>query len=70
MIHPKRLKLKNFFLLSFPNDDFIAETIEESAEEQLAGFRSGIAMINMIGYVWDDGLRICYSNYSDDVSKW
>ena len=26
------------------------ETIEESSEEQLAGFRSGIAMINMIGY--------------------
>ena len=42
--------VKNFFLASFPNDDFLAETIEESAEEQLAGFRSGIAMINMIGY--------------------
>lgn len=42
--------VKNFFLTAFPNDDFIAETIEESAEEQLAGFRSGIAMINMIGY--------------------
>ncbi|MCV0412482.1 ABC transporter permease [Nitrosarchaeum sp.] len=42
--------VKNFFLAAFPNDDFIAETIEESAEEQLAGFRSGIAMINMIGY--------------------
>ena len=28
----------------------MAETIEESAEQQLAGFRSGIAMINMIGY--------------------
>jgi len=46
----KALEVKNFFLTSFPNDDFIAETIEESAEEQLAGFRSGIAMINMIGY--------------------
>lgn len=46
----KALEVKNFFLQSFPNDDFIAETIEEAAEEQLAGFRSGIAMINMIGY--------------------
>ena len=46
----KAIEVKNFFLASFPNDDFIAETIEESAEEQLAGFRSGIAMINMIGY--------------------
>ena len=42
--------VRDHFLASFPNDDFIAETIEESAEEQLAGFRSGIAMINMIGY--------------------
>ncbi len=46
----KASDVKNFFLTAFPNDDFIAETIEESAEEQLAGFRSGIAMINMIGY--------------------
>jgi lipoprotein-releasing system permease protein len=46
----KAFEVKEFFLLSFPNDDFLAETIEESAEEQLAGFRSGIAMINMIGY--------------------
>jgi lipoprotein-releasing system permease protein len=46
----KALEVKEFFLRSFPNDDFIAETIEESAEQQLAGFRSGIAMINMIGY--------------------
>lgn len=46
----KALEVKEFFLRAFPNDDFIAETIEESAEEQLAGFRSGIAMINMIGY--------------------
>lgn len=48
---PKRaLAVKEFFLQSFPNDDFIAETIEESAEDALRGFRSGIAMINMIGY--------------------
>ena len=46
----KALEIKNLFLNSFPNQDFIAETIEEAAEEQLAGFRSGIAMINMIGY--------------------
>lgn len=46
----KATDVKNFFLTSFPNDGFVAETIEESAEQQLAGFRSGIAMINMIGY--------------------
>ena len=46
----KAFEVKEFFLAAFPNDDFVAETIEESAEEQLAGFRSGIAMINMIGY--------------------
>lgn len=43
-------EVKAFFLTTFPNDDFKAETIEESAEEALSGFRSGIAMINMIGY--------------------
>lgn len=42
--------VRDLFLRSFPNDDFIAETIEEASEEQLEGFRSGIAMINMIGY--------------------
>ena len=42
--------VRDLFLQSFPNDDFKAETIEESAEQSLAGFRSGIAMINMIGY--------------------
>ena len=42
--------VKEFFLRSFPNDDFIAETVEEASEEQLQGFRSGIAMINLIGY--------------------
>ena len=46
----KASDVKNFFLRSFPNDDYLAETIEESAEQQLSGFRSGIAMINMIGY--------------------
>ena len=41
--------VRDLFLAAFPNDDFRAETIEEAAESQLAGFRSGIAMINMIG---------------------
>ena len=44
------INVRDHFLRSFPNDDFIAETIEEASEEQLQGFRSGIAMINMIGY--------------------
>ncbi len=46
----KASDVKDLFLRSFPNDDFKAETIEESAEQTLSGFRSGIAMINMIGY--------------------
>lgn len=46
----KALEVKEFFLRSFTNDDFIAETTEEASEAQLEGFRSGIAMINMIGY--------------------
>ncbi len=41
--------VRDLFLASFSADDFKAETIEEAAESQLAGFRSGIAMINMIG---------------------
>ena len=48
--HSKALEVKEFFLRSFPNEDFIAETTEEASEAQLEGFRSGIAMINMIGY--------------------
>ena len=46
----KSEEVRDFFLASFPNDDFKAETLEEVAEERLAGFRSGIAMITMIGY--------------------
>jgi lipoprotein-releasing system permease protein len=46
----KSEELKNLFMQTFPNEDFKAETLEEVAEQQLAGFRSGIAMINMIGY--------------------
>jgi len=43
-------QIKNQFLQAFPNDSLKAETIEESAESTLSGFRSGIAMINLIGY--------------------
>ena len=46
----KSAELRDLFLRTFPNQDFKAETLEEVAEAQLAGFRSGIAMINMIGY--------------------
>ncbi|MGI0081955.1 MAG: ABC transporter permease, partial [Nitrosopumilaceae archaeon] len=46
----KAVEIKDLFLQSFPSDDFKAETIEESAEAQLRGFRSGIALINLIGY--------------------
>jgi len=43
-------QIKNQFLRAFPNDNLRAETIEESAESTLSGFKSGIAMINLIGY--------------------
>lgn len=43
-------EVRDLFLLAFPNDDFVAETVEEASEAQLAGFRSGIALINLIGY--------------------
>jgi len=46
----KAEEIRDFFLRSFPSDDFKAETIEESAETTLSGFRSGIALINLIGY--------------------
>ena len=46
----KAEEVRDLFLASFPHEDFVAETLEEAAEQQLAGFRSGIAMINMIGY--------------------
>ncbi len=48
--HSTATEVKEFFLRSFPNDDFIAETTEEASEAQLQGFRSGIAMINLVGY--------------------
>ncbi len=44
--------IKQLFLSAFPSsaDKFKAQTIDEAAEVQLAGFRSGIALINLVGY--------------------
>ncbi|MDE1726005.1 MAG: ABC transporter permease [Thaumarchaeota archaeon] len=44
--------VKQLFLSAFPSNDdkFKAQTIEESAETTLSGFRSGIALINLVGY--------------------
>lgn len=44
--------VKQLFLSAFPSnhDKFKAQTIDESAETTLRGFRSGIAMINLVGY--------------------
>lgn len=44
--------VKDLFLAAFPSnaDKFKAQTIEESAEQTLSGFRSGIALINLVGY--------------------
>ena len=44
--------VKELFLSAFPSnaDKFKVETIEESAETTLRGFRSGIALINLVGY--------------------
>ena len=45
-------QVKDLFLSSFPSnaDKFKAQTIEEAAELTLSGFRSGIALINLVGY--------------------
>ena len=45
-------QVKDLFLRAFPThaDNFKAQTIEESAETTLRGFRSGIALINLVGY--------------------
>ena len=43
-------EVKNQFLTAYANDELKVQTIEESAEATLKGFRSGIAMINLIGY--------------------
>ena len=44
--------VKDLFLNAFPtrSDNFKVQTIEESAEQTLSGFRSGIALINLVGY--------------------
>ena len=44
------IDIRKQFLAAYANDDLQAQTIEESAEATLKGFRSGIAMINLIGY--------------------
>src|SRR2546428_4153109 len=48
----KDQEVKDLFLRAFPtrSDNFKAQTIEESAETTLSGFRSGIALINLVGY--------------------
>ncbi len=48
----KATDVKDLFLSAFPSsaDKFKAQTIEEAAEVQLAGFRSGIALINLVGF--------------------
>ncbi len=48
----KDKEVKDLFLSAFPSnaDKFKAQTIEESAELTLSGFRSGIALINLVGY--------------------
>ncbi len=48
----KDTQVRDFFLSSFPSnaDKFKAQTIEEAAELTLSGFRSGIALINLVGY--------------------
>lgn len=48
----KAQEVKDLFLSAFPSthDKFKAQTIEESAETTLRGFRSGIALINLVGY--------------------
>ncbi len=47
----KANETKQLFLDAFPStaDDFKAQTIQEAAEVQLSGFRSGIALINLVG---------------------
>jgi lipoprotein-releasing system permease protein len=44
-------EIKELFLLSFPNDDFKAETIQEAGREMIERFNSALAMFTVIGYV-------------------
>jgi lipoprotein-releasing system permease protein len=48
----KDADVRDLFLAAFPsnNDKFKAQTVEQSAEQTLSGFRSGIALINLVGY--------------------
>lgn len=48
----KAEEVRDLFLSAFPSnaDKFKAQTIEQSAEQTLSGFRSGIALINLVGY--------------------
>ena len=48
----KDKEVKDLFLSAFPSnaDKFKVQTIEEAAELTLSGFRSGIALINLVGY--------------------
>ena len=48
----KDQQVRDLFLSAFPSsaDKFKAQTIEESAELTLSGFRSGIVLINLVGY--------------------
>jgi lipoprotein-releasing system permease protein len=44
-------EIKELFLLSFPNDDFKVETIQEAGREMIERFNSALAMFTVIGYV-------------------
>jgi len=44
-------EIKELFMLSFPNDDFKVETIQEAGRETLERFNSALAMFTLIGYV-------------------
>ena len=43
--------IKELFLLSFANDDFEAETIEEAGRDIIRNFSSALGMFTLIGYV-------------------
>ena len=43
--------IKELFLLSFANDDFEAQTIEEAGRDIIRNFRSALGMFTLIGYV-------------------
>jgi lipoprotein-releasing system permease protein len=48
---PTKLEeIRTLFYRAFPTEDFEVETVEEAAESELRAFRSGISLINVIGY--------------------